>query len=252
MTAKEMFDRADAYFNDRNYEKCIYTCDKLIEKGYNAYDLRGNCFFELQMYGEAIIDYSIVIDRDKADIYIYGQRGSSYFSINDFDNALKDFSFAINQFGLDGKAKEKYSLKNQELDTQLLFQTYGMRANLNYQMKKYSESLQDCEKCLQLMENFGIGDSWSNANIYLTKGNALRGMMQWEYAECEYTKALSYDNKNPQAYYGRFMVRHMLQDSLNGLEDLENCVKYSNVNSKIYQEASSMLNDIKKRMEEML
>lgn len=251
MTSKEMFARADDYFNAGNYEKCIYTCDKLIEKGYNAYDVRGNCFFELQMYEEAIDDYSVVIDEDKADIYIYIQRGSSCHSINDFINALNDFSFVIGQFDLNEKAKEKFSLKNHKIDTQLLIQTYRLRAILNYDMQRYSESLHDCEKCLQLMEKYGIEDNWSKTGIYLTKGNVLRGMMQWKYAENEYNKTLSYDSKNPHAYYGRFLVRLMLKDSLGGLEDLKDCVKFANPNSKIYQEASSFLNDINRNMERM-
>ena len=251
MTSKEMFDRAYAYFDVRNYEKCIYACDKLIDKGYNAYDLRGNAFYDLQMYDEAIMDFSMVIDMDKADIYTYVQRGSSYLSIKDFINALKDFSFIISQFGLDGKTIEKYSMHDPKLDIGLLTQAYRLRANGNYELQKYSESLQDCEKCLQFMEKYGVDDSWSMAGIYLIKGNALRGMMQWEYAENEYTKVLSYDNKNPYAYYGRFLVRHFLQDSLGGLDDLENCVKFADVNSNIYHEASNMLNNINKKIGEI-
>jgi len=253
MTSKEMFDRAYAYYDNRNFEKCIYTCDKLIEKGYcNAYVLRADCFYDLQMYEEAMLDYSVIIDMDKADIYIYIQRGSCYININKLDNAFNDFSFVISQFSVDGNITEKYSLKDNKLDNDLLIQAYRLRANVNYDNQKYSESLQDCEKCLQLMEKYCVNDDWSKAGIFLTKGNALRGMMQWEYAENEYTKVLSYDNKNPYAYYGRFLVRHFLKDSLGGLDDLENCVKFADINSKIYHEASSILNNIKRNMEEKL
>jgi tetratricopeptide (TPR) repeat protein len=244
---EEMFDNAYVYFNAGNLEKCICACDKLIKKGYNAYDLRANCFYELQMYEKAASDYSIIIDMDKANILAYIQRGICYNCINDFDNAVKDFSFVISQFGEDGEVPEKCSLYA-KLDTDLLIEAYRLRAVANYYMQKHSESLRDCEKCLQLMEKYGVNDALNKASIHLTKGNILRGMMQWEYAEEEYTKVLSYDNKQPEAYYFRFMVRHMLENSLGGLDDLKKCVKFADINSEIYQQAFSLLKGINKRM----
>ncbi len=87
-------------FDSGNYNAAVDAFTKAIEldpRLINAYSFRGNAYFNLGDYKQAIRDYNKAIklsplDREYA--YIYYNRGNVYYMLGDHQQAIRDYKIA--------------------------------------------------------------------------------------------------------------------------------------------------------------
>jgi tetratricopeptide (TPR) repeat protein len=84
---------------------------------------RGIANFELGHYDDALVDYSVAIDRDPKLSYCYFSRGSLYLTLGEYQKAVSDFTTALGERPSDalalsrrGQAYEALGQRSQALD----------------------------------------------------------------------------------------------------------------------------------------
>ena len=78
------FNRGNAYFNVRKYEEAVTDYDQAIRlnpKDAAAYFNRGDARYNLRQYREAIADYDQVIRRNPKHVDAYFNRGDAYYNL---------------------------------------------------------------------------------------------------------------------------------------------------------------------------
>jgi tetratricopeptide (TPR) repeat protein len=91
-------DRALAYSSLNLYENAINDFSKAIEmdpKAITAYDERGKLYSELKQYDLALADFTYVITYDPNDGTSYCQRGWVYYDMKQYDKSIRDFRMAF-------------------------------------------------------------------------------------------------------------------------------------------------------------
>lgn len=92
------YDRAEVKYELKDIRGAISDLSKGIDiyPGIyeSAYFFRGNCFFDLEKYNEAIHDYSKVIESNNLDELAYYNRGIAFINLNKIEEGCIDFSKA--------------------------------------------------------------------------------------------------------------------------------------------------------------
>jgi tetratricopeptide (TPR) repeat protein len=96
--AKEAFDRGLAAHKQGNTQEAIAQFTQAIKLDPNytdAYNNRGNAYYDLDDYDKAIADYAQAIKIDPGDADAYNNRGIAYHNLGDYDKAIADYAQAI-------------------------------------------------------------------------------------------------------------------------------------------------------------
>jgi len=199
------------YFEQKNFDKCIETCEKAIEVGReNRADFKliakafvriGNAYKQKEDYQKAKTYYEkamsehrtpetkdllskvekvikekerlAYIDEDKSEAA--KQLGNECFKKGDFPTAIKHYSEAILRNPSDHKI-------------------FSNRAACYSKLAEFNLGLKDCDECIRLDPAFIKG--------YLRKAKIQIGLKQHSKAEESYRKALEIDSSNQEAQAG--------------------------------------------------
>lgn len=87
------FKMAILYMKDKNFQKAIIDFNKVSDsfKNIKLNELKGDCFFNLKKYIEAIKCYTIYLKNDFQNYDVFSKRGESYIKINNQLKANLDF-----------------------------------------------------------------------------------------------------------------------------------------------------------------
>jgi len=133
--SKVFYDKAMKLFETKDYDKAIIELTKAIEQNSSyseAYEKRGECYYNLKTYSKAVLDFSEAIKLDKTNANAFNNRANSYYYQKNYDNAIDDYSRVI-QILPDSSV------------------AYINRGNTYYfQLKEYNKAVQDYEKALNL------------------------------------------------------------------------------------------------------
>ena len=125
------------FVQEKKYKKAIEYFNTAIaenSQNYSAYFYRGFCYLNLQKYPKAIADFEKAISLKKDYIEAYGNIASAYLRMNEYQKALPYANKAI-EIGS--------SLSPEEQLQRNLPITYGIRADINYQLKNYEKVIND-------------------------------------------------------------------------------------------------------------
>ena len=154
--ANDAFEAAEYGVAVELYTKCLDDDDLPEPDLASIYSYRGDAYFELEAYEDALWDYTEVIGFNPDDAWAYVGRGYAYMEQGAFDNAISDFTVAIR---LDPNDAWNYNNR---------CWTYG----LNSMPEK---ALQDCNKALTLLpDEPAILDSRALAYWLLDRHNEAR------------------------------------------------------------------------------
>ena len=136
---KEMLKKGLVEIESENHEEAIEILTNLINLNpelEEAYAFRGNSYFELKRYNQALIDYTRVIEMNPSSVgknqkLAYGMRGFTYSLLKEFDKALEDFNKCIE---LDANNSD----------------VYNNRAYTYRFLNRYDEAIKDWEKAIQI------------------------------------------------------------------------------------------------------
>lgn len=96
MNEKEIF---ISKYDNGNFLECITLIDEYLKENINdfeAYAYKGSCLMKNKLYAEAIENFTTSISIDGTKWYVWTFRGDCYFDIGDYENALIDFKIASN------------------------------------------------------------------------------------------------------------------------------------------------------------
>uniref|UniRef100_T1PII1 Stress-induced-phosphoprotein 1 n=1 Tax=Musca domestica TaxID=7370 RepID=T1PII1_MUSDO len=202
---------AAVYFERKEYEECIKTCEKGIEIGReNRADFKligkafariGNSYRKLEDYHKAKTYYEKAMSEhrtpevktslseveskikdierkayiDPAKAEEEKEKGNELFKKGDYSTAIKHYSEAIRRNPDDPKL-------------------YSNRAACYTKLAAFDLGLKDCETCIKLDDKF--------IKAYIRKGKILQGMQKTSKASSAYQKALELDPNNAEALEG--------------------------------------------------
>lgn len=91
--AESSYIKAQEYHEDGMFEEAIKELTKVIEedvKNVSAYQLRGDCYFQLGDYNAALKDYNKAIKLETDDHSVYSKRSLIYYKKGDLNKSLED------------------------------------------------------------------------------------------------------------------------------------------------------------------
>lgn len=175
---------------------------------------------QIQSHFSSIAQTSEKIKLQSENASLYFIRALDEYLVQDFEKALLDVNRVIE---LDGQSLLGYCLRVQiqwkELGGQAAEQVQvandvssGSAGNFGQSRVGYQSILDDCEKILQLDQNFIYG--------YYNMGNVYMRLKSYSSAVEAYTHAIALDEKFAYAYYNRGVAYILNGDNIAGIADL--------------------------------
>jgi tetratricopeptide (TPR) repeat protein len=210
--------RSVSYEFKGEHEKALQDSEsaiRLAPKGTDLtqeYRLRGNAFYELRRYKEAIGEFSKVLAAEPDNARVYEQRAVSYFHVKDIDKALADSTRLLQlepknsvAYWAHGQAlasmnKQSEAIKDLTEAIRLDPQNpefYSTRGEIYIELKQFPKALSDFDKSI------GIKPS---ATDYTYRGALHALEHQPAKALQDYTQAIALDPKHLPAYVERALT----------------------------------------------
>lgn len=91
-TATDWYQEGLAYSDKKDYEKSLECYNKalILDPNFDVYQQRGEAYYRLGKYREAVIDLTKAISANPSGAWCYYYRGLSYKSIGEIEKAKKD------------------------------------------------------------------------------------------------------------------------------------------------------------------
>lgn len=183
----DLNNQANKEYLAKNYQKAIdlSTQSLNIKLNARAYFIRADSRYQLSDYQAALDDFNSTLsyysayyseDKYKGNIYFY--RGLTLYSLGKYDDAISDFNSAITY---------NYEQPNY---------AYWYRADSYYALSKYKESDDDYARVIDR-----TSDSKELSTLYKSRGDCNALQKKYTNAYDFYTRAISYDPNNYNAYW---------------------------------------------------
>ena len=195
------FIRGNTFYKLDKFEEALKDYDKAIELDPNytfAYNNRGLAFYKLDKFEEALKDYDKAIELDPSYTFVYNNRGNAFKNLGNYDEALKDYDKAI------------------ELDPNYTF-AYNNRGLAFYKLNKFEEALKDYDKAIELDPNY--------VSAYNNRGLAFYKLNKLEEALKDYDKAIKLDPNYTFAYNNRGLAFYKLDKFEEALKDYDKAIE---------------------------
>ncbi|MBO5209684.1 MAG: tetratricopeptide repeat protein [Lachnospiraceae bacterium] len=138
----------------------------------------------------------------------YVERGEAYFRLNEFDNAISDFNEAINLKPDFAEAyvgrgnvycyQGKYDCAIKDFDEAIrlnpTIESYNCRARTYYMKDEYDFVIRDCDEAIRIK---------ANANSFYYRGRAYFYKEEYELAMRDYNEAIRLDSNDSITYWAR-------------------------------------------------
>jgi serine/threonine protein kinase/tetratricopeptide (TPR) repeat protein len=161
-----LFNQARSEAETGQYDKAVadYTEAIRLKADYaEAYNGRGQAYFNLKQFDKAISDYSEAI-RLKADFAeAYSNRAFAYTRAGQFEKALADCNEAI-------RIKPDFA------------EAYKNRANPHNSLQQYEDTINDCNEAIRLKPDY--------AEAYANRATGYNGLKQYDKASADCEEAL--------------------------------------------------------------
>lgn len=168
-----------APLGDRNvhYRKQVLELAKiLVEKHPNepqSHAVYGDLLFGNKNYKEAVEQYEITLDLDKNNFRVWQQTLSAYEQIGDNEKLEEVSNSALELF-----------------PNKVIFYLYNSSAN--YRLQKYRKAVSIAQAGIDI----GIGDKFTNVNLYSTLGDAYYSLREYSESYIAFDAALMLDPQN--------------------------------------------------------
>jgi len=161
------YNRGDTFFDLGKFEDAIQNYDKAIELDSNVnsacYYNRGTAYFSLGKFEDAIQDYNKAIDLNPNDESVYYNRGVAFIYLNEYEKAIENLSKAIDL--------------NPNKDS-----TYYNRGIAFTNLSDSEKAIKDFNKAIDLNSN--------NASYYNNRGTLYINQGNYDEAVKDFSKAI--------------------------------------------------------------
>jgi tetratricopeptide (TPR) repeat protein len=173
-----------------------------------AYYNRGDAYFHLRRYTEALKDFNKAVELDPSHSMTYYMRGSVYLALEKYQEALWDLNKSIelypgNEHYLADRAHtylmlERYSQANADCKEALKLnpthaKAMSVRGMIRLAQKNYGEAFEDLQQAIQLAPK--------ESDLYLNLAQYYKTRGQTEKAIESYSAAANLDRNNPAIYH---------------------------------------------------
>jgi len=211
------YNRGDTFFDLGKFEEAIQNYDKAIELDSNVnsiyYYNRGNAYFSLGKFENAIQDYNKAIDLNPNDDLSYNNRGNAYFSLGKFEDAIQDYNKAIDLNPNDASY-------------------YNNRGTTFANLEKYEDAIQDYNKTIDLNPN--------DNSAYFNRGTAFSYLNEYEKAIQDYNKAIDLNPNDDSAYFNRGIAFTNLSNYEKAIQDYNKAIELEPNNASYYNNRGSL------------
>ena len=211
------YNRGDTFFDLGKFEDAIQNYDKAIELDSNVnsvyYYNRGNAYFSLGKFEEAIQDYNKAIDLNPNDDLSYNNKGNAYFSLGKFEDAIQDYNKAIDL----NPNNASY---------------YYNRGTTFANLEKFEDAIQDYNKAIDLNPN--------DESVYYNRGVAFIYLNEYEKAIENLSKAIDLNPNKDSTYYNRGIAFTNLSDSEKAIKDFNKAIDLNSNNASYYNNRGTL------------
>jgi len=161
------------FFQDKDYEGGLVYLNRVIQLNpeyERFYIIRGDSYFELGLYEEAIDDFSIGLERNTEELsdyltyYVYIRRAESYYHLDDNESALNDLDHLI-QLGFGS------------------YDVYMLKGYIFGRSGDYQEALLNFNRAIEIVDD--------RASAYLIRAKTHQALGDNENAEADLLQASS-------------------------------------------------------------
>ena len=195
----------------REYEKTIkhYTeAIKLKPDLDDAYNNRGNAYYEKEELDKAISDYNTAIKLNPDDASTYNNRGTAYDEKGEFDNAIRDYTEAI-------KRKPNYAAPYNNRGV-----TYNKKEEFDNAIRDYTEAIKHEPDYVEAYHN---------------RGNTYYNKREFDNAIRDYTEAIKHEPDYVEAYHNRGTAYVLKEELDNAINDYNTAIKLNPDLTEVYK-----------------
>ena len=211
------YNRGDTFFDLGKFEDAIQNYDKAIELDSNVnsacYYNRGTAYFSLGKFEDAIQDYNKAIDLNPNDDLSYNNKGNAYFSLGKFEDAIQDYNKAIDL----NPNNASY---------------YYNRGTTFANLEKFEDAIQDYNKAIDLNPN--------DESVYYNRGVAFIYLNEYEKAIENLSKAIDLNPNKDSTYYNRGIAFTNLSDSEKAIKDFNKAIDLNSNNASYYNNRGTL------------
>ena len=209
-TFDDINEQADKEYLANNYQKAITLSTQAINLKSNprSYFIRADARYSikdfqaaLDDYNTALSDYSSYYSTDKYKGRLYYWRARCKQKLGNYSDAIEDFNSSIT-----------YNFED-------IGYSYWNRGNAYYSLEKYKESDDDYAKAIDHMS-----EAKDLTDLYKYRGDCNGRLEDYTGADKFYTRAISYDANNYNAYWSRGYYRNLNLQTDDAIADYKKAI----------------------------
>ena len=219
--AEKFFERGVELAKNGQRQEAIQLFDKAIKytERPKYFYVRGNAYYELENYQNAIKDYNKATSLNPSYVNVYFNRGMAYFDQQNYDEAIDDFTQVLR-------------LKPQDDEA------YDRRGLVYYESQNYSKAIEDFTQVIKLRPNdVDAYEAYEIRGLAKQANNDLQGAM------ADYTQMVNIQPDGIGGYHRRGRARFFLGDYQGSVDDYSQVIKIDPKNEDAYaRRCSTYLN----------
>ncbi len=209
-TADQLYQQAIVQFDQKDYSGAIQTLNTAINldnKNGEAYFTRGSCYFNLDDFEKAVIDYNaaIALSRSK-DAEAYFLRGNAQYHLNQLEAAIHDITMAIT---IDPNHAEAFQ----------------QRAYTWIAMGNSDSALHDFGRSLEIDPALG--------GSHFGLGNYFANLPDYDLAIAHYSQAIDLGAKS-EYYFNRGLIYALQNNFSDAIHDFSNAIDINSQYAEAY------------------
>jgi tetratricopeptide (TPR) repeat protein len=233
MTAEDYFNKGQAAKDPQEKIGFYNQAIELNPKYAEAYNYRGNAYFDKKMYDIALSDYNKAISLNPNYANPYINLGNYYANVKkEYDRALQEYDKAITLSPKDARIYSKrgvvYDKKNDsekalrdynkalELD-QNLSDAYFNRGELYSRKKELDKAIQDFNKAIELNQ--------SDAVAYVERGALYMNKKEYKKALRDFNEGITLDKSCEFGYTSRGTLYYIKAEYDKALQDFNKAIE---------------------------
>lgn len=246
-THQELFDKAISASEAQDMAKAVDLYTKALEKEsffIEAYFNRAWCLIELGKNNEAIRDFSKVLEMDAKYKDAYVGRGIARYNLEDYEKAIEDY---LEEIKFDPANKLCYNNiavikeKLNQRDEAMIYYEKALAIDPKYDVALDNKNalkmlLDSLNKQQQQQATVGVAEvAEVSAQDYFDMGYKASENGEYDKAIDFYTKAISIDRNNRQAYENRGWVKYRMEKYISAVDDFNTALDMGVNKSTYYQ-----------------